>query len=338
MPVNKNAYLRYQLLDQCFSNKYRKFDIARLLDFVSDKLGYTVSLRQIREDIANLRLGPYYAPIEATPYDGKKCYYHYSDPDFSIFKQELSIEELANLRSTIEMLGRYRCIPANAWLEEVISNLEYRMGIKVDRENVIDFEHNDRLKGIEHLTPLIDATVNHQPLEITYKSYKGNEQTNVLHPYYIKEYNGRWFLYGFNETYRHISNYALDRIKAFHNKDIPFIKNTSINFEDCFRNIIGVTIPEDNVSLEKVVLRFTPERFPYVLSKPIHPSQTVTDAGACEIAITVKPTRELRQQIFSFIPDVVVISPQWLRDEIRGKIAENLNKYQTMQNSCTEHK
>lgn len=77
MPVNKNAYLRYQILDQCFSNKHRKFSFDELVNFVSDKLGYNISPRQIRDDIANLRMGPYYAPIKATPYDGKKCFYHY---------------------------------------------------------------------------------------------------------------------------------------------------------------------------------------------------------------------------------------------------------------------
>ena len=106
MPVNKNAYLRYQILDQCFSNKHRRFNIDDLVDFVSEKLGYNISLRQIREDIANLRLSPYHAPIKARQYDGKKCYYHYSDPDYSIFNNELTTEEVANLRSTIDMLSR----------------------------------------------------------------------------------------------------------------------------------------------------------------------------------------------------------------------------------------
>lgn len=134
MPVNKNAYLRYQILDQCFSNKHRRFNIDDLVDFVSEKLGYNISLRQIREDIANLRLSPYHAPIKARKYDGKKCYYHYSDPDYSIFNNELTTEEVANLRSTIDMLSRYRGIPTNAWLEEVISNLEYRFGVKANSE------------------------------------------------------------------------------------------------------------------------------------------------------------------------------------------------------------
>lgn len=59
MPVNKNAYLRYQILDRCFSNKHKRFSFDNLIECVSDKLGYNISPRQIREDIANLRMGPY---------------------------------------------------------------------------------------------------------------------------------------------------------------------------------------------------------------------------------------------------------------------------------------
>ena len=53
------------------------------------------------------------------------------------------------------------------------------------------------------------------------------------------------------------------------------------------------------------------------------------------ISIHVKPNRELSQQIFSFIPDVEVLSPDWLRQEIKVKIEENLQKYLSVQNGCT---
>lgn len=334
MPVNKNAYLRYQLLDQCFSNKYRKFGIAELLDFVSDKLGYSISLRQIREDITNLKLGPYYAPIVATRYDGKKCYYHYSDPDFSIFKQELSIDELTKLRSMIDMLGRYRGIPANAWLEEVISNLEYRFGVKANSENLISFEQSEMLKGLEHLSGLINATVNHQTLKIAYQSY-GKEKRNItVHPYYIKQYNGRWFLFGLNNAKDRIESYALDRIEEYGLSSLPFIKNDKTDFSTFFNDVIGVSVPYKDIQTEKIILRFSKERFPYVVSKPIHPSQKVLDEPYT-VCICVKPNRELFQQIFSFIPDIEVLAPEWFRNEIRAKIEENLKKYSSVQNECT---
>ena len=39
---------------------------------------------------------------------------------------------------------------------------------------------------------------------------------------------------------------------------------------------------------------------------------------------------------FSFITDVKVLSPQSLKDTIKEKIEENLQKYLSMQNECTE--
>ena len=69
---------------------------------MSEKLGYNISLRQIREDISNMKI-TFNAPIKAIKYDGNKSYYVYTDSDFSIFDYELTQEELANLRSTIGM-------------------------------------------------------------------------------------------------------------------------------------------------------------------------------------------------------------------------------------------
>ncbi|MBL1651610.1 WYL domain-containing protein, partial [Klebsiella pneumoniae] len=94
---------------------------------------------------------------------------------FSIFNNELSAEEVSTLRSTIDMLARFRDGSKNAWLEEVISNLEYRFGVKGKTENVVSFEQNEQLKGLEFLDELIDSAIHHQPLRILYVSYYGIE-------------------------------------------------------------------------------------------------------------------------------------------------------------------
>ena len=339
MSTNSNASLRYHILDRCFSNTHHKYTIDDLLDIVNEKLGdkegRSISIRQLRKDIQDMRDRVMYdAPITAYPLEGRKCYYRYSDPDFSIFNNELSSEEIENLQTTIKMLGKYRGIPANAWIEEVVSSLEYRFGIKANSENLISFEQNEQLKGLEYLSTIIDATINHQPLNIDYCTFKGNKIKMVIHPYYVKQYNGRWFLFGLDDGYDRIANVALDRIQHINNASTAFKKNDSADFETYFDDIIGVTIPGEDVKKESVILRFTKERFPYVVSKPIHQSQRIIEGEDYEVEIQVKPNRELYQQIFSFIPDVEVISPQWLRVEIIEKMKKNLRKYSTMQNDC----
>lgn len=341
MPVNKNAMLRYQILDRCFSDFHRKYSIEDLLDKVNDALydlyGTEVSLRQIREDIKYMRdRVTYDAPIKAYQYDGKKCYYRYEDSDFTIFNNELSVDDINKLQSTIDMLGRFRGSAANVWLEEVISNLEYRFGLKSNSEYLVSFEQNEQLRGIEHLAEIIDSTVNHQVLEIVYLTFRGKEISMVIHPYYVKQYNGRWFLYGLNEELDKISNLALDRIQSFHKSSIPFKKNDKYDFSTYYDDVIGVTIPNDDVKKQTIGLRFSSNRFPYVVSKPIHKSQIIVDESNGEIEIQVRPTRELDQQIFSFIPDVEVLYPEWYRQQIREKIEENLKKYLSEKEDCTE--
>jgi len=270
------------------------------------------------------------APIVAVQYEGKKCYYRYSDPNFSIFKNELSDEDLTKLRSTIEMLGRYRGDPENAWLEEVIFNLEYRFGVKGNSENLVSFGQNEQLKGLEYLSEIIDSTVNHQPLEINYKAYYDKELIYMLHPYYVKQYNGRWFFIGYDSISGIMPNIALDRILNMRKATIEFVKNDSVDFKTHLNDVIGVSIPNDDVKKEPIVLRFTKERFSYVVSKPIHHSQRILENQEYEVEINVRPNRELYQHIFSFIPDVEVVSPLWFRNDIKNKIKKNIKNYFTV--------
>ena len=227
MATNKNAQLRYQILDRCFSNFQKRYEIDDLLDEVNEHLldifGTTVRTRQIREDIKYMRdRVSFNAPIVAYPYDGKKCYY----------------------------------------LEEVISNLEYRFGLKANAEHLVSFEQNEQLKGIEHLADIIDATINHQTQEIVYLTFRGKEIQMTIHPYYVKQYNGRWFLYGLNDERNEISNLALDRIQSYKMSEIPFKKNEQIDFSTYFDDVMGATMrPLVCNSLPIAILTLCPSLF-----------------------------------------------------------------------------
>lgn len=161
MPKNKNAEYRFMVLDRCFSDFHHKYSIEDLLEKVNDKLydangsKSMIMVRQLRGDFNAIRkMLPDGIYLEAIPYDGKKCYYRYSEPDFSIYRNELSVAEVQNLRSTIEMLSKYRGLPSNGWLEEVISNLEIRFGVKGNAENLVSFGQNEQLKGLEYLSDI----------------------------------------------------------------------------------------------------------------------------------------------------------------------------------------
>lgn len=61
------------------------------------------------------------------------------------------------------------------------------------------------------------------------------------------------------------------------------------------------------------------------------------DGNECIIDIFVRANRELCQQIFSYIPDIEVVSPPDFRSLIKEKIEENLKNYSSVQNECINH-
>ena len=332
MPQNKNALLRYKILDRCFSSGRTDYTIGLLLETVNSVLRdqgmLGISIRQLREDIKTMRDSAMYdAPIVAKQYDGKKCYYTYSDADYSIFKSGISDDEFTALRSTIEMLGRYRS--GNSWIEEIITSLECRFDVVPNNEKIVHFENNEELTGIGFLGDIIKHAIAHEAIDVVYRSYRGHEEEYIFCPYCIKQYNGRWFMHGYEKKYGRFSNFAIDRIRSFKPSQHSFVENTNIDYDTYFKDIVGVTVPEESVPVQTVRLRFSLLRFPYVVSKPIHSSQRIVDAENGIIELCVKRNKELDQKIFSYMPDVEVLSPSEYREEIADAIRKNLNLYNT---------
>lgn len=75
--------------------------------------------------------------INAFETDGRRVYYRYSDPGFTINAQPLTEDEARQLRSVIITLRRFRGLPSYAWMDEVISNLEWLFGLRGKQENMI---------------------------------------------------------------------------------------------------------------------------------------------------------------------------------------------------------
>ena len=344
MPTNKNAAIRYQTLDKCFRDRRHRYYLEDLIDKCEEALYYYngiggVSRRQVFEDIKFMESETGWSiPLERHQ-DGRKVYYRYSDPNFTINAQPLTEEEANQLRAVIVTLGRFRGLPSNAWIDEVISNLEWRFGLRGKKENIIGFEQNPFLKGLNLLPQIIDASVNHQVLRIAYRNYKNCEEERiaVVHPWYVKQYNNRWFLMAYDAETERITNFALDRIQELQVEEgIAFIPNKEIDFEHYFDDVFGVTIPPSEVEKIRVVLQFSKKQYPYIVSKPLHHSQEIVDDDNCILAVEVRPTYEFTQLILSFGKDVKVLEPEPYRQEIIDNIRRNLQNYDVVQIECTD--
>lgn len=346
MPINKNAAIRYQTLDKCFRDFRHKYYIEDLIAKCEEAISYYngsggVGRRQIYEDIKFMESETgWNVPIERYK-DHRRVYYRYSDPDFTINALPLNEHEANQLCTVITMLGRFKGLPCNAWIEEIMANLEWRFGLRGTTENLVGFEQNPFFRGLNLLPDLIEATIGHKVLRITYRTYKNfdDERTLIVHPWYIKQYNNRWFLMAYNTEAERISNFALDRIQSFEIVEgISFIPNVSVDFEHYFDEVFGVTIPPAEVEKIRIMLQFSKKQYPYIVSKPLHPTQEIVDEQKGITAVTLRPTYEFTQLILSFGVDVIVLEPTTYREEIIAKLRENLQNYERMQIDCTEIK
>lgn len=334
MATNKNATIRYQALNRCFRNPGRKYYIDDLIEACNDSLldidpiSTGIKRRQVFDDIKFMRDSQGFdAPIESYK-EGKKVYYRYNDLSFSINNQPLNEKEAGQLKEALLTLSRFKGIPQFEWVDEIKTRLEASFQLK-SREKVIEFEENRFLKGKEHIGVFYDAIINKQILDIQYHPFNRDKPIQmILEPYFLKQYNSRWFLFGFNENFKTISNLPLDRIIEIKDTNNYYPNSETWNFEEFFEDVIGVTVKE-NVEPAKIILQISKSLWPYIESKPIHGSQKVKSKSddIITIELSLQINYELTTMIFAFGEDVKVLAPDELKISIKNKAEALLKNY-----------
>ncbi len=335
MATNKHAQIRYKILDTCFRNTGRNYTFDDLMDACNDALAEFdpksngISVRTIREDIAFMESDAgWSADIERVK-ASKKCYYRYRDRNFSINNQPLNQTELSQINSALEIISRFDGMPQFAWVNEIVTKINNGFEMNDNSSSIISFDSNQYLKGIEHLGDLFNTINANKAIKMVYRPFKSEHDIDmIIHPYYLKQFNNRWFLLGLNDKYKTISIIALDRIVSFEPITLKYIKNKSINFEEYFEDIIGVTRPE-NGKLIKIELLFNNEEAPYVLTKPIHGSQKKIkhDEDGLVVSIEIIPNVEFEKLILSFGERVKILSPKHLIKKITDRLNNAIMQY-----------
>lgn len=335
MPINRNALLRYQVIDKCLCNKGRKWTWTALLEEINkelakeyiDPIGKTTFFKDI-QDIEQV----YKTTIEKYYGENKKIvYYKYEDPEFSIRKQPLYEHEAVQFKETIQMLSRFKGLPQFEWVNEMIPMMETKLGLTAKAEkSIISFDSNEDYRGLEYITPLFNAIMFKRTLKIGYQDFKSNFQYELeFHPYHLKQYNSRWFVFGKDPEKQNIrfTNLALDRIKEITETDIPYIDSDN-DWDDYFSDIIGVSRMEAPVEEIKILIKDA-EQASYIETKPLHQSQKkikITERGF-ETSIRVIPNYELKKLLLSFGERVEVLEPEYLRNQITETIYQFMNSY-----------
>ncbi len=318
MATNKNALIRYKILDNCFRNPGKRYFIKDLIlecekvlmEIDPDSNG--ISRRQIFDDISFMESKEGWQIDLAKQRDGKKVYYRYSDISFSINNMPLNEVEIGHLKSALEILSQFKGMPQFEWIHELLPKLQQGASTIDEKDAIIEFDNNQYLAGIEFLGVLHNAINYKKVLNITYQPFESDHASDfVIHPYYLKQYNNRWFLFGLNPGKNQYDwNLALDRIRTIKEIKGKFIKNSQIDWKEYFEDIIGVTKPHKS-KVEKITLQFIGKTGKYILSKPMHGSQKskwINDK-LLEVNLQLIINYEFESLLLSYGDNIKVVSP-----------------------------
>ena len=306
MREGQDKFARLMRLDQLL----RMPEGRTLNEILTDPQIDDISERQLRDNLKELE-EKYDAVYEASLRRGRERLWRYKDTDFSIMKQ--TSKDMEIIRHSLEKLTLFKGDPRYDMLRFYLMGLQ--KGISESGISFMSFDNNNEVSGLEYVEPILEAITNKYPLKMYYKPFNKDAFISNIHPYHLRQYNKRWFVFAYSEDKKEIQNYPLDRIVKLEHLSKPFIE-TDIDFEDYFDDIVGVSSYKDR-TVEKVVLKVGNESIDYVRTKPLHCTQTELHELGTEthtyIQLRLKINKELEMLLLSYGDAIEIIEPLWLR-------------------------
>lgn len=330
-------------MDRCFRKKYKPYSFDELLTYVNSQLeevfGDVIKTRTLRNDIKLFRDPEkgFGAPLITDKFNGKEVYY-YEDPEFSIAQCRPLEDERYILDAAIQLMERYDENPYYNKLSEALLFLEDK-GHTIDIETdtyVLYYDKNEAYEGLNLLKPFYMAIKKQKVLQICYQGFKDRIVNNfIFHPHVLKQYNQRWFVFGYNETSdKEKWSFPLDsRIISFNELPEKSYTESNVNWHDHFKQLVGIrdqSMTNELDQPETVVLRFSDQRIDYFKTKPIHPEwdEYLDESKKNQVFFDCIINYELIQQILSYGNDVEVLEPKALRSVIAEKTKQMLGYYE----------
>ena len=361
MPANKNAVVRYIILDRMLSDQHHYYTRTQLLNAVNDSLrgideALQVSKRTIEMDLRDMEDIFQIDLDESKVVNGKKVI-RYADQTRSIFSKPLSDDEKTLLNEVLSTLGQFSGLDNFTWLDDLKTKLGNQLsfgGSQYDSDKytlprkVICFSSNEFLQNKEYLGWFFSAITNRKVVSITYRKFDAESAQEIIaYPYMLKQYRDRWYLlctptcdkkFPYNPHF--IATIPLDRIEAYEEaQNIPYV-DCQVDIDEIFDNIVGVTYYWDK-PLEHVVFAVHKSSANYIRTKPIHPYQSeLSKEDQADLhrenpnlqeysffSLDCKLNYELSSLFRSYGANLVVLSPVSLREEMIENTKRQLELY-----------
>ena len=282
---------------------------------------------------------------------GKGKAYQYIGESDDPLSEERQATEQKSLEDFVIFCKASAGILPSSWFSAYFENTQLLLDTNREAESGsghIRSSLEQNLTNIDLLPVFYKAITDHQVLRFSYQRFGQAAFELTFHPQFLKEYNGRWFVFGeANREPYQAYNVPLDRIVGEVNKvdDVEYIPTPKGFYQEFFKNIIGVT-HEKGAQVEQVIIRTKTEyQHGLLLTKPLHHSQNESlpfgeheDGCYGEVTLMIEPNRELRGKILAYGQYLEVIQPLSLRDQIKEILKSQLDQYNDIREKTDEMK
>lgn len=236
-------------------------------------------------------------------------------------------------------------LPAS-WFSSFFENTQLLLDINRESANGTGHISSGFIQELTniHLLPFFYKAITEcKVLRFSYKPFDQEPFMLTFHPQYLKEYNGRWFVFGDADRKPFKAfNVALDRICGDITiaDDVKYVAAEKGFYQNFFQNIVGVTHEKDakdekDAKVEHVVIRTKTEyQHGLIQTKRLHSSQRETlpfgeyeDGTYGEVALEVEPNRELLGRILAYGQFLEVKEPEGLRNQIKDILKKQIEQY-----------
>ena len=282
-----------------------------------------VSKRTIVRDIDELSLN--YGICEEER--GGKTYF-YADK-YTLKNVDLTIENLASLAFAKEMLREYSHLhmgsQAISFIDKVVESSASLNKLQFEKLCGYFKQSGSKGGGLDMVNPQIEKVIqnaidNKNMIEITYYSFTSDESTKrVIHPYRMVLMDSYLNVEAYCELRKEVRRFRLSRIRKVEVKDQHF---TEVNngLATTFLSLAGK-------EAEEMELLFTGDSIRYVKEYEASRAKKLveTQEGLYfyqNAAIAPDVIRWIR----AFGPEVEVLKPKWLQEQLRAEAKKRLEK------------
>lgn len=254
--------------------------------------------------------------------------YGYEETSASLFHKTLSTDDkklIGDLLDTLQLKG------ISTLASFVKFNINYGAELKKRKSPIISFTRNPRDKDISKILDSVLKFIREETvikIEMTDRFVDTKRSEHIVHPWYLREYNRRWYLFGWEEA--QINYYALDRIiKISKRVTLPY-KVPDKTIDQILEHVVGINFRKSDL-VEEIIFWVSSTSSDFVSKKPIHHSMKVLSEEEVSNKIdeklmgrTLKKkgvfykmdciiNYELRREMMSFGRELIVLTPNHLR-------------------------